>query len=315
MKIEQLRQILEVYEAGSINRAAQKLYIAQSTLSSSIRAAEEELQQDIFIRKQKGIELTEFGHFLIEHTLDLLSSYDTILDKTKELRNNSPTTKFRVSAYYLLFANRIFYQLYNKYSDKNIEFVYKTQSRERTLLDVARGKSEIGLLAMPIFLKPQWLNLMHSLGLEYCLLAEEPPRILFNKTSSLNDIKKDTITIDELQNYTMISIKEQLELFIHMDAEIVNMFHPHKHIQINDRDLLMGMLLQATNSYYVATLNQNAYKIECYDPQIRTLLVEDATYFYEFGLVKRQNSNLSALVKEYIALIREAIGANENSPN
>lgn len=33
MKIEQIQQIIEVAQVGSINRASQNLYIAQSTLS------------------------------------------------------------------------------------------------------------------------------------------------------------------------------------------------------------------------------------------------------------------------------------------
>ena len=38
MKLEQIRQAIEVYNTGSINRAAQSLYLAQSSLSSSIKS-------------------------------------------------------------------------------------------------------------------------------------------------------------------------------------------------------------------------------------------------------------------------------------
>ena len=55
MKIEQIQQIIEVAQVGSINRASQNLYIAQSTLSSSIKCVETELRQKLFIRTQKGI--------------------------------------------------------------------------------------------------------------------------------------------------------------------------------------------------------------------------------------------------------------------
>lgn len=53
MKIEQIQQIIEVAQVGSINRASQNLYIAQSTLSSSIKCVETELRQKLFIRTQK----------------------------------------------------------------------------------------------------------------------------------------------------------------------------------------------------------------------------------------------------------------------
>ena len=61
MKIEQFRQVIEIFNTGSINRASQNLFLAQSSLSSSIRALERELGKEIFIRTQSGIGLTQFG--------------------------------------------------------------------------------------------------------------------------------------------------------------------------------------------------------------------------------------------------------------
>ena len=78
MKIEQIRQALEVYRTGSINKAARNLFIVQSTLSTSIRSLEKELGQDIFIRKQNGIEVTEFGKEFFRLGQEMLDIYDQI---------------------------------------------------------------------------------------------------------------------------------------------------------------------------------------------------------------------------------------------
>ena len=79
MKIEQIQQVLAVYRAGSINKAAQELYLAQSTLSSSIHAIEQELRQTIFVRSPGGIELTDFGYSFIRHGTDILNAHQKIL--------------------------------------------------------------------------------------------------------------------------------------------------------------------------------------------------------------------------------------------
>ena len=78
MKIEQIQQIIEVAQVGSINRASQNLYIAQSTLSSSIKCVETELRQKLFIRTQKGIEQTEFGKIFVKYGETILEAYQHI---------------------------------------------------------------------------------------------------------------------------------------------------------------------------------------------------------------------------------------------
>ena len=58
MKIEQIRQVLSIYQSGSINKAAQNLFLSQPYISNSLKSLERELQQKIFIRSYNGIQLT-----------------------------------------------------------------------------------------------------------------------------------------------------------------------------------------------------------------------------------------------------------------
>lgn len=48
MKIEQLQQLLQIVAEGSMNEAAQKLYVARSSLSTSMKNLEAELGAPIF---------------------------------------------------------------------------------------------------------------------------------------------------------------------------------------------------------------------------------------------------------------------------
>lgn len=165
MKIEQIRQIVEVAQVGSINKASQNLYIAQSTLSSSIRAVETELHQEIFIRTKKGIEPTEFGKIFVKYGLEILEAYQHIQAASNLQYRNGPNASFKISVYYLLFAYRLLYQMFNKYSGQNIDFQYKNAPRDRVIADVAHNISEIGIIAMPSIMKSQWLDLIYSYGL------------------------------------------------------------------------------------------------------------------------------------------------------
>ena len=58
MTLQQLKYIVTVAECGNITEAAEKLFIAQPSLTSAIHNIEEEMGITAFIRSNKGVELT-----------------------------------------------------------------------------------------------------------------------------------------------------------------------------------------------------------------------------------------------------------------
>lgn len=59
MDIKQLHYFLVCAQCGSFSEAADHLYTTQPNVSKVIKALEEELNVKLFLRKSKGIELTE----------------------------------------------------------------------------------------------------------------------------------------------------------------------------------------------------------------------------------------------------------------
>ena len=58
MTLQQLKYIVTVAECGNITEAAEKLFIAQPSLTSAIHNIEEEMGITAFIRSNKGVEPT-----------------------------------------------------------------------------------------------------------------------------------------------------------------------------------------------------------------------------------------------------------------
>lgn len=63
-----LRQFLAVAETGNVTTAAQMLHVSQPTVSVNLRRLEEEHGVQFFKRSSRGVQLTEFGKVLYEHT-------------------------------------------------------------------------------------------------------------------------------------------------------------------------------------------------------------------------------------------------------
>ena len=65
MTLQQLNYAITIAETGSMNRAAEKLYIAQPSLSASMQELEKELGISIFNRGGRGVTLTPEGQEFI----------------------------------------------------------------------------------------------------------------------------------------------------------------------------------------------------------------------------------------------------------
>lgn len=79
MKIENIRLFLEVVQLGSINKAAEKLYISQQSLSIIMKNMEAELGVELLVRNYKGIVLTSDGEKFFDCAQNIVSSYDDFL--------------------------------------------------------------------------------------------------------------------------------------------------------------------------------------------------------------------------------------------
>lgn len=76
MDTENLRSFLEVAAHGSFTVAANKLNLAQSTVSARIRGLEEQLGRRLFARESDGISLTQAGKQFLPHALSITRTWE-----------------------------------------------------------------------------------------------------------------------------------------------------------------------------------------------------------------------------------------------
>ncbi|NMO55083.1 LysR family transcriptional regulator [Actinoplanes sp. TBRC 11911] len=74
MELRHLEYFVAVAEERHFTRAAERMRVAQSGLSASIRALERELDADLFVRHTRRVELTDAGHALLTEAHRTLAS-------------------------------------------------------------------------------------------------------------------------------------------------------------------------------------------------------------------------------------------------
>lgn len=87
MEFKQLQYILTIYEEGGINKAAEKLFISQPSLSKCVINLEKQLGMKIFDRSTTPIELTSFGKTYVEAAQQILNINKSVLQKAQDMKN------------------------------------------------------------------------------------------------------------------------------------------------------------------------------------------------------------------------------------
>lgn len=85
MRIEHLREFLELAYCLNFTRAAKKLQMTQSGLSKHIQLLESELNVVLFDRSGQRIELTEAGRLLFQEASALVEAHDGVVRKMRSL--------------------------------------------------------------------------------------------------------------------------------------------------------------------------------------------------------------------------------------
>ena len=85
MNLKQLEYFSAVAEAKSISLAARDLHVAQPPISRQLALLEDELGVCLFLRTNKGVELTEAGRSLYRQSQNLFQDMRMIVDSVRDI--------------------------------------------------------------------------------------------------------------------------------------------------------------------------------------------------------------------------------------
>ena len=80
MTLQQFQYVIAISETGSFSKAAERLYMSQPSLTSAIKALEDELGISLFNRTRKGATLTAEGLEFLPYARQLYGQYQSILE-------------------------------------------------------------------------------------------------------------------------------------------------------------------------------------------------------------------------------------------
>src|ERR1700746_2861686 len=100
VELRGLRYFVALADAGTFTHAAERMFIAQPTLSQQIRRLEEMLGTPLLQRRREGVRLTVAGAVLLEEARSVLSRVDHGVSRTRQVAGLArPRLRFVVPPY------------------------------------------------------------------------------------------------------------------------------------------------------------------------------------------------------------------------
>lgn len=296
MTLQQLYYAIVISETGSLNKAAQRLYVAQPSLSGAIRDLENELCITIFHRSGRGVSLTNDGEEFMAYARQVYAQYEALLDKygSGEKRKK----KFGVSTQHYSFAVKSFVEMVKQFNTTEYEFAIRETKTVEVIGDVSTLKSEIGILYLSEFNRSAIMKLLRNSDLEFHKLIDCRAYVYLWRGHPLAQCA--SLCMEQLAAYPCLSFEQGGNSSFYFAEEILSTNEYPRIIKANDRATMLNLMV-GLNGYTLCSgiiceeLNGSEYIAIPFETG-----ADPAASLMEIGYIIKKNQILSSMGKLYI---------------
>jgi LysR family nitrogen assimilation transcriptional regulator len=291
MDVRQLRYFVNIVDYGSLGKAAEKLYVAQPSLSQQIARLEDDLGVALLVRSPQGVKPTAAGQALYRHARLVLRQMEQLRQEVREgasAESGTVAVGFPTTMASIL-AMPVFDRVRKRYPGIRLQ-IFESMSGYITEL-LANGRLDLAILfrsaspgisALPVF--DEDLYVLGDAGLKLpphadtCKLAElngipmvapsvaNGLRVLLERTFTRENLELNIIAdIDSLP--TLLSIAQSSTACTILPASSVALRHP-------DSDLKMRRLVEPDITRPASLCWSNTLPVDSATLAVRRTIIE-----------------------------------------
>jgi DNA-binding transcriptional LysR family regulator len=302
--LNQLQYVIEIAKTGSINNAAQRLFISQSALSTSISSLEKEIGQSIFVRSKRGVTLTSFGHTFISYVSSIKTQIDQ-LDHLVKYGTKTSAYNLSIASTGFYFLNKICANIYAKYRSNGIRIVLTEDHINNVADAVISQNANFGVIHLWSCYKKNYVKQIQSQGLQYYPITTLNVAVTIGKKNALYNQNVKELTPNDLAKFPTV-------MYTYNDSG------PYSDIytRLGLTDCGSRVVTSSRSVIYETLHNTDAWYLNSTYPfdipndndqitysDFRTLPIKDCKITSEIAWIKRADYTLSNAASEAVNLI------------
>ena len=302
MTFQQLTYVVEISKCGSINKAAQKLFLSQSGISTAVRELEEELGIQFFVRSNRGVEFTQEGKEFLSYAVSLLEQKQHIESLYGEARNSSAPVRFSVSTQRYPFTEDAFLRMLRRTTDNRYVFSIREAGMDAVIDDVYDHRTDNGVIFLTELTEKIIRRLLDARDLDFHEIAAVSPCIYVRKGHPLAN--RDEVTEEDLAGLPYVSFEHNQGVGSDYSEEyqLLSMKKPPRRISVNNRATMMNVLA-ATDAYTTGS----GLLVEGITSQAVVTMPLAGKTCIRIGWIRPRNSKLTPYVAQFVGLLDQSI--------
>ena len=293
MTIQQCLYVIKIQKTGSFSEAARELFVAQSSLSASIKQLEEELSIKIFERSKNGVTLTLDGAEFVRYAAGIVESAEFISDRYGKRQTGS---RLFVSTQHYDFVADVFARLVGENSEERFSFSLQEKTTYEVIRDVETATSDIGIIAIKDCDADIMKRHLQNKGVCFEPMLVAYPHVFVRRGHPLS--RESLISLDALRVYPYLSYEQGEHSDPWFKEEIIGGIFLQRRVLISDRATLMNLLLE-TDAYTIGTgIMPSALN----DGKIVSVPFEGDS-FYRVGYLYKKDTQPSATMERFVELL------------
>lgn len=294
MEIRQLEYFVASAEEKSFFKASKKLYVSQPAISKAINSLEKDIKSALFIRSNKGLQLTPKGEKLYHYAQNILRQIEMI-----KCDSSSSNKYLKLSSYPSHMLSSALADFYNTQTD-DFELDYREGTVQEIINNVKNGISEIGILYISPTQSDVFMHILSHNNLEFVPMKESELCIYVGAAHKRYNTHA-YVSIDEINQYKYIrGLHDFFSVEHHFDyvnLNELNTAHFNDSV-ITNSDHLVSELLEKTDLCYLG-ISTKVKHIKS-----KTFIDTD-TKKLTFGYIKNKLCYISQTTKDFLDLLED----------
>lgn len=249
MTLQQLRYLITIADLGSMNAAAQRLYVSQSNLSTVVRDLERELGITIFTRTNRGVTPTNDGTELLGYARQVVEQADMLVERYA--KGGISQKRLAVSTQHYYFSLQAFINVIEKVP-RNIksDYILRECPTRQVIDDVRTFRSEVGVLYLDDYNERVLTKAFEEANISFSPLFNARAHVFVGEHHPL--ASRTLIKPEDLAAYPRYSFEQGAENSFYYSEEPLG-YLPHAcNIRFSDRGTLTN-LLTSYDGYTIST--------------------------------------------------------------
>lgn len=296
MNIKHLEYFVAVAKHGSINKAAQALYISQPHLSHIIKDLEDAFGSPLFVRNKQGVVLTAEGARYLTHANLILQEMQSIAGISAH--PNEPGDRLAVSMTKFSHTMECFNEVCRDKDFAHFTYTLYEGSTADVIGDVENGSADAGVIHFAQEQSADMATMFAEKKLEFIRIAALHPHICISKNHELLQ-RGEKITLQALKDYGFVRYIDQYEDFIyHITTEHLklDLNNSTKIMYVYGRAALMHMI--SCSNFYSIGISEFGSQISMYN--VLSVPIENCRERLIFGVLTQKGKKQNDTMREFI---------------